>query len=257
MDSAFYEFVIPGMGAQCSFFQTQIKKNPIFPHGTRVKRDGKDLIFGATFRELLSEVHTAMNKFIYKLGSDTQVSLDSSQISFVKKNVKFNTQKNKHLEWIMPFGSKGIVYTMTYDAVNSCIIIGAFSYLHRLHFDMIEEAAHYKQQLIAAFDTEDKDLLEQIKGEIRRSKWPSCFDDIIIEGEDESSSTQEPEKEPAPVPVAMIATVSTTSIPFTATLETIHESAAEETVTTPAINTDSDRIIYCWACDHPMSTCKC
>ena len=268
--SAFYEFIVPGMGAQCAFFQTQIKKNAIFPAGARVKRDGNDLVFGATFRELLPEVRTAMNKFIYKLGTDTQVSLDASQTEFVKKNVKFNTQKNKHLEWVMPFDSKGIVYTMTYDAAKSCITIGAFSYLHRLRSDMIEDAAYYKQQLITAFDTKDSALLAQTKREVRKAQWPSCFDDIVFEAEssEEDDVAPEPEKVQvaAPVAVALIATVTTKrpSVTFASVLQTIHEIAVEEADISTAVEQASANpalaqleLKFCWVCDKTMDVCKC
>ena len=270
--SAFYEFIISGMGAQCAVFQTQIKKNSIFPAGARVKRDGNDLVFGATFRELLPEVRDAMNKFIYKLGTDTQVALDSSQTSFVKKNVKFNTQKNKHLEWVMPFDSKGVVYTMTYDAAKSCVIIGAFSYLHRLCFDMIEEAAYYKQQFITAFDTEDSALLAQTKRDVRKAQWPSCFDGIVfeVESSDEDEAEPEPEKVHAPTPVAValiaMATVTTKrpSVTFASVLQTIPEIAVDDVSMATAVEQAALNpalahleLKFCWACDKTMDVCKC
>jgi len=267
MESAFYEFLISGMGAQCAFFQTQIKKNPIFPAGTRVKRVGNDLVFGATFRELLGDVRDAMNKFIYKLGTDTQVDLDAAQTAFVKQHVKFNTQKNKHLEWVMPYNSTGIVYTLTHDAAKSCIIIGAFSYLHRLRFDMLEDAAYYKQQLITAFDSEDSELLSKTKREIRRAQWPSCFDNIsFVQESDEEEDVPEPEKVQEPVPVALVATITTKrpSVTFASALQTIPESVSEDAAEPSVANTATAKtptselhLKICWVCDKSMDVCKC
>lgn len=195
---AFFAFTVPGMGPQLKIIQQQLKKNSMFPAGTRVKREGNDLVFGATFRELFPDVRSAMIKFIYKLGTDTRVDLDVSQTAFVKQYVKYNTQKHKHLEWVMPFNSTGIVYTMTHDADKNCINIGAFSYLHRLCVDMIEEAAYNKQQLITAIDCEDSELLSQTKREIRRAQWPSCFDNITFVHESESEPDPEPKPNPKP-----------------------------------------------------------
>ncbi len=259
MESAFYEFTVPGMGAQSAFFQTQIKKNSIFPAGTRVKRVGNDLVFGATFRELLGNVHTAMNKFIYKIGTDTQVELDAQQTAFVMQHVKFNTQKNKHLEWVMPYNSTGIVYTLTHDTGKKCIIIGAFSYLHRLCFDMIEEAAYYKQQLITAFDSEDSELLAKTKREIRKSHWPSCFDGITLVQESD-------EEEDVPKPVALIATVTTKrpTATFASELQPIPESVSEDTIEQPVTVAATTKtpmselhLKICWVCDKSMDVCKC
>lgn len=263
---AFYEFTVHGMGAHCAFFQKTIKNNAIFPAGTRVKRDGDDLMFGATFRELLPEVRTAMNKFIYKLGTDIQLQLDASQTEFVKKNVKFNTQKNRHLEWVMPYNSTGIVYTLTHDAGKSCLIIGAFSYLHRLNGEMFEEAAYNKQQLVTAFDTEDSEHLAQTKRNIRKANWPSCFDDIVFEEEasDEVDVAPEPEKvhAPAPVTVALIASVTTkrASVTFASGLPTIHEIAVEEDAVSAATENPAIahlELKFCWVCDKAMNMCKC
>jgi len=263
MDSC-YVFVILGMAAQYAFFQTAIKKNAIFPAGTRVKRDGNNLLFGATFRELLPEVRNAMNKFIYKLGKDLQIQLDTSQTEFVKKNVKFNTQKNKHLEWIMPIDSKGIVYTVTHDADKHMLVIGAFSYLHRLNAEMIGDADYYKQELLTAFDTEDKELLAQTKRNIRKADWPSCFDGIVFEAESSSSEdvAPEPEKVHEAAPIGIVATVTTKrpSVTFENGLETIHEITPEEedvsaSASNPAIA--HLELKFCWVCDKTMNVCKC
>lgn len=262
MATPFYMFTVPGMGPQSPFFQTAIKKNAIFPAGTRAKRVGNDMVFGATFRELLGDVRDAMNRFIYKLGKELSVPLDASQTEFVKKNVKFNTQKNKHLEWVMPFDSKGIVYTLTHDADNQCLIIGAFSYLHRLDFEMIDEAAYYKQQLIVAFDTEDSDLLAQTKRAIRKANWPSCFDDIVFEEEsDEEDVEPEPEEVHVTVPVALVATITTTpaAITFASVLKTKHEVPADNApisaAPTQALAPTEHKI--CWVCDKSADMCKC
>lgn len=270
MASAFYEFTIPGMGAQSAFFQTQIKKNSIFPAGTRVKRLGNDLVFGATFRELFPAVRKAMNKFIYKLGTDTQVEIDAAQTAFVKQHVKFNTQKNKHLEWVMPFNSTGIVYTMTHDTDNNCLVIGAFSYLHRLNFDMIEEAAYYKQQLITAFDCEDSELLGQTKREIRRTQWNSCFDNIVLETESSDEEDDVPEPEPKkvqkPEPIALVATVTMKrpAVTFASILQTNHEIAVDEASVSTAVEQAASNpalahleLKFCWVCDKSMDVCKC
>lgn len=269
MASAFYEFTIPGMGAQFSFFQKQIKKNPIFPAGTRVKRVGNDLVFGATFSGLLGDVRNAMNKFIYKLGTDAQVELDATQTAFVKEYVKFNTQKDKHLEWVMPYNSTGIVYTITHDTDNSCLVIGAFSYLHRLHSDMIEEAAYNKQQLITAFYSEDTELLGQTKREIRRSIWQSCFDGITFVQESvEEDVEPEPEKvqEPVPVAVALVATVTTKKpeVTFASILKTTPESISGDTTESQVTNTATAKkpaselhLKICWVCDKSMDVCNC
>lgn len=266
MESAFYEFTVPGMGPQFGFFQTQIKKKAIFPAGTRVKRVGNDLVFGATFRELLVAVRDAMNKFIYKLGTDTQVDLDASQTAFVKQHVKFNTQKNKHLEWVMPFNSEGIVYTMTHDTDKNCLVIGAFSYLHRLCFDMIEEAAYNKQQLITAIVNKDSALLSQTKREIRRSQWPSCFDNIaFVQESDEEDAVPEPEQPTVQEP-ALVATITTklTTVTFASILKTIPESISEKTTESQATNTATAKtpmaelnLKVCWVCDKAMDMCEC
>lgn len=243
MDTAFYVFVIPGMAAQCAFFQTAIKKNSIFPAGTRVKRDSANLVFGATFRELLGDVRDSMNKFIYKLGSDIQLQLDATQTAFVEKYVKFNAKKAKRLEWIMPFNSTGIVYTLTHDVDKSCLIIGAFSYLHRLNGEMIEDAAYYKQKLCSAFEANDAALLDMTKRDIRRANWPSCFDGITFVHE---------EDEPV-IPVK-------TNIPMRQTvasptpLETIPEEPATTSTESAVAHLE---LKICWVCDKQMDICKC
>jgi hypothetical protein len=190
----------------------------------------------------------------------------------VKKNVKFNTQKNNHLEWVMPFDSKGIVYTMTYDATKSCIIIGAFSYLHRLSFDMIEDAAYYKQQLITAFNTEDSTLLSQTKRDVRKAQWPSCFDDIVFEEEPSNEDDVEPEPEkvqvPAPVAVAVIAMATVTtkrpSVTVASVLQTIPEIAVDEATVSKSVEQAASNpalahleLKFCWVCDKTMDVCKC
>lgn len=246
MDTASYVFVIPGMAAQCTFFQTAIKKNGIFPAGTLVKRDGANLVFGATFRELLSDVRDSMNKFIYKLGSDIQLQLNSTQTVFVVKHVKFNGKKEKRLEWIMPFNSTGIVYTLTHDVDNRVLIIGAFSYLHRLNREMITDAAYYKQQLITAFDTEDSRMLDQTKHDIRRAHWPSCFDGITF--------VHEEEDEPEPVIPVKTDAPKRPSVSSPTPLETIPEEP-------PAASTASAvahlELKICWVCEKQMDICKC
>ena len=123
MEAAFYDFIIPGMGYELSHFQSQLKSQHTFPSGTRIKRVNGDLVFGATFREIYPDLKIAMTKFIYKLGADIRIDLDESHTAFVKKSVRLNTQKNKHLEWIMPYGSVGIICTMTHDPNMKCIYI--------------------------------------------------------------------------------------------------------------------------------------
>lgn len=246
MDSAFYEFTVPGMGAQCAFFQTAIKKNSIFPAGTRVKREGNDLVFGATFRELLGDVRDAMNKFIYKLGTDIQLSIDTTHTEFVKQHVKFNTQKNKHLEWVMPFNSTGIIYTLTHDADKRSLIIGAFSYLHRLNGEMIEDAAYYKQQLITAFEANDAALLDKTKRDIRRTRWPSCFDGITF--------VQEEDDEPEPVIPAKTDVPKRPSVSSPTPLETIPEEPVASSTPTAITHLE---LKFCWVCDKQMDICKC
>jgi hypothetical protein len=298
MNTAFYDFIIPGMGTELSHFQSLIKNTQFFPAGTCVKRDGTvgskillhpranvgskillhpranvgskillrpnatskaslshpegvddnlrlggtDLVFGATFKEIYPELKTAMTKFIYKLGADIRIDLDEKHTAFVKKSVRLNNQKSKHLEWIMPYGSVGIICTMTHNADMKCIYIGAFSYLHRLHSDMIDEANSFKDSIVDAITKMDSKLLDSTKRLIRNTKYPSCFDNVVFVNEEDIANS-----------VALVASVKITKtslLSYEPTLSSIQEQSHLEL----SENTE-DR--SCWVCDKPLSSCKC